>query len=345
MTTPDSGRRLTVARAVAEALAQEMRRDPTVFVMGEDIAKLGGVFGNTRGLLDEFGPERIRDTPISETGFIGAGVGAAASGMRPVVELMFIDFFGVCFDSIYNLAAKQSYFSGGRVKCPLVLMTFAGGGYSDAGQHSQCLWSSFAHMPGLKVVAPSNAYDAKGMMISAIRNDNPVVFIGHKALQGMGWLGTEKGSVVEVPEAPYTVPLGKAKTVRSGRDITIVGLALTVHHALEAATRLAQDGIEAEVVDLRSLVPLDREAIIDSVRKTGRLLVVDEDYSSYSMSSEIIATVVEHDVSKLKAAPRRIAYPDIVVPYSPPMEQFALPNADKIVTAVRAMMAHEAAHA
>ena len=345
MTTPQSGRRLTVTRAAAEALAQEMRRDPTVFVMGEDIAKLGGVFGNTRGLLDEFGPDRIRDTPISETAFIGAAVGAAASGMRPVVELMFIDFFGVCFDAIYNLAAKQNYFSGGQVKCPMVLMTYAGGGYSDAGQHSQCLWASFAHMPGLKVVAPSNAYDAKGMLISAIRDDNPVVFIGHKALQGMGWLGTEKGSVVDVPEDPYMVPLGKAKTVRSGKDITIVGLALTVHHALEAAGRLAKDDIDAEVIDLRSLVPLDREAIIASVNRTGRLLVVDEDYSSYSMSSEVIATVVERGVSGLKAPPARIAYPDIVVPFSRPMEQFALPNADKIVAAARTMVGRGTVHA
>lgn len=344
MTTPQSGRRLTVTRAAAEAIAQEMRRDPAVFVMGEDIARLGGVFGNTRGLLEEFGSERIRDTPISETAFIGAAVGAAAAGMRPIAELMFVDFFGVCFDAIYNLAAKQSYFSGGHVKCPMVLMTYAGGGYSDGGQHSQCLWASFAHMPGLKVVAPSNAYDAKGLMVAAIRDDNPVVFIGHKALQGMGWLGTEKGSVVDVPEESYTVPIGKAKTVRSGRDITIVGLALTVHQALEAALRLAKEGIEAEVIDLRSLVPLDRAALLESVGRTGRLLVVDEDYSSYSMSSEVIATVVEQGIGMLKAPPRRIAYPDIVVPFSPPMEQFALPNADRIVAAARAMMAQEAAH-
>lgn len=345
MTTPDSGRRFTVARAVAEAIAQEMRADPKVFVMGEDIAALGGVFGNTRGLLDEFGSTRIRDTPISETAFIGAGVGAAAAGMRPIVELMFVDFFGVCFDSIYNLAAKQSYFSGGTVTCPMVLMTFAGGGYSDAGQHSQCLWASFAHMPGLKVVVPSNAYDAKGMMLSAIRDNNPVVFIGHKALQGMGWLGTEPGSVVEVPEAPYLVPLGQAKTVRAGTDITLVGLALTVHHALAAAEELAREGISAEVIDLRSVVPVDRAALIASVAKTGRLLVVDEDYSSFSVSAEVIATVVENNVRQLKAPPKRIAYPDVVIPFSPPMEQFALPNAQKIVVAVREMMSHEAAHA
>jgi acetoin:2,6-dichlorophenolindophenol oxidoreductase subunit beta len=329
MTTPESSRRFTVTRAVAEAIAQEMRADPHVFVMGEDIAALGGVFGNTRGLLEEFGAERIRDTPISETAFIGAGVGAAAAGMRPIVELMFVDFFGVCFDSIYNLAAKQSYFSGGKVSCPMVLMTFAGGGYSDGGQHSQCLWASFAHMPGLKVVVPSNAYDAKGMMLSAIRD----------------WLGTEPGSVVEVPEEPYLVPLGKAKTVRAGNDITIIGLALTVHHALHAATELAKEGIDAEVIDLRSVVPLDRQAIIASVAKTGRLLVVDEDYSSFSVSSEVIATVVENDVSQLKAPPRRIAYPDVVIPFSPPMEQFALPNAQKIVATVREMMAREVAHA
>ena len=188
--TQSNERKLTIARAMAEALAQEMRGDERVFVMGEDIGALGGVYGNTRGLLDEFGAERVRDTPISETAFIGAAVGAAQDGMRPVVELMFVDFFGVCFDAIYNLMAKNIYFSGGSVKVPMVLMTSTGGGYSDAGQHSQCVYGTFAHLPGMKVVAPSNAYDAKGLMTAAIRDDSPVVFMYHKSLQGMGWLGT-----------------------------------------------------------------------------------------------------------------------------------------------------------
>ncbi|MEL6343673.1 MAG: alpha-ketoacid dehydrogenase subunit beta [Myxococcota bacterium] len=330
-------RKLTIARAMAEAIALEMRTDPTVFVMGEDIAALGGVFGNTRGLLDEFGPQRIRDTPISETAFMGVATGAAMDGMRPVVELMFVDFFGVCFDAIYNCMAKNAYFSGGTVKVPVVLMTSTGGGYSDAGQHSQCLYGTFAHLPGMKVVSPSNAYDAKGLMTAAIQDDNPVVFMYHKGLQGMGWLKTEPGATVAVPNDRYTVEIGKAAVVREGRDVTIVGLAMGVHNALRAADQLAADGVSAEVIDLRSLVPLDREAVIASVRKTGRLIVVDEDYHSYGVSGEIIASVVEHDVGILKATPQRVTYPDVPIPFARPLEQFCLPNAEKIVAAYQQM--------
>lgn len=326
-------RKITIAKAMAEAIAQEMRSDPTVLVMGEDIAKLGGVFGNTRGLLDEFGGERVRDTPISETGFIGAAVGMAAAGMKPVVELMFVDFFGVCMDSIYNLAAKQSYFSGGNVTCPMVLMTSVGGGYGDAGQHSQTLFATFGHLPGLKVVIPSTAYDAKGMMTAAIRDPNPVVFMFHKALQGMGWLGTVQGSVTDAPEGAYEVDLSKANVVRAGRDATVVGIGATVHMALDAAKELAKDGIEIEVVDLRSVAPLDRETIIESVRKTGGLVSVDDDYLSYGIGSEVIASVAE--AVSLRTRPRRISYPDIPVPFAPSMEHHVLPNKDKIIAAVR----------
>lgn len=332
-----SKRRMTIARAMAEAIQQEMQRDPQVFVMGEDIGALGGVFGNTRGLLEEFGKERIRDTPISETAFIGAGVGAAQDGMRPVVELMFVDFFGVCFDAIYNNMAKNNYFSGGNVKVPMVLMTSTGGGYSDAGQHSQCLYATFAHLPGMKVVSPSNAYDAKGMMTAAIRDDSPVVFMYHKGLQGMGWLGTEAAATVDTPEKSYQVELGKANIVRKGSDVTIVGLAMGVHNALKAAAKLAEEGVDAEVIDLRSLVPLDRKTLISSVKKTGRLIVVDEDYQSYGVSGEIITSVVEHDYSLLRSAPKRVAYPDVPIPFARHMEQFCLPNADKIVAAFHAM--------
>lgn len=332
-------RKLTIARSMAEALAQEMRIDPTVFVMGEDIGTLGGVYGNTRGLIEEFGPERVRDTPISETAFIGAAVGAAQDGMRPVVELMFVDFFGVCFDAIYNLMAKNIYFSGGHLKVPMVLMTSTGGGYSDGGQHSQCLYGTFAHLPGMKVVAPSNAYDAKGLMTAALRDDSPVVYMYHKGLQGMGWLGTEPGATVHVPEDSYTVEIGKAKVVREGRDVTIVSLGIGVHHALKAADTLAQQNVSAEVVDLRSLVPLDRDTIRASVAKTGRLIVVDEDYHSFGVSAEVIASVVEHDLSVLKAAPVRVAYPDVPIPYARVMEQFCLPSPAKIVAAWAQMAA------
>ncbi len=330
-------RRLTIARAMAESIQHEMQNDARVFVMGEDIGELGGVFGNTRGLLEEFGKERVRDTPISETAFISAAVGAAQDGMRPVVELMFVDFFGVCFDAIYNLMAKDIYFSGGGVKVPMVLMTSTGGGYSDAGQHSQCLYGSFAHLPGMKVVSPSNAYDAKGLMTAAIRDDSPVVYMFHKRLQGMGWLGTEAGATVDTPEESYTVEIGKAKVVREGTDVTLVGLAMGVHNALKAADKLAEQGFSAEVVDLVSLVPLDRETVINSVAKTGRLIVVDEDYHSYGVSGEIIATVTEHDISRLKAAPKRVTYPDVPIPFARPMEQFCLPNPDKIVAAYQTM--------
>jgi len=341
MTTKKATRKLTIARAMAEAIAQEMRIDPRVFVMGEDIGPLGGVFGTTRGLITEFGTERVRDTPISETAFIGAAVGAASDGMRPIVELMFVDFFGVCMDAIYNLMAKNTYFSGGKVRVPMVLMTSTGGGYSDAGQHSQCLYGTFAHLPGMKVVVPSNAYDAKGLMTAAIRDDNPVVYMYHKSLQGMGWLGTEKGATVAVPEESYTVEIGKAAVVRKGNDVSLVSLGAGVHHCLRAAEVLQKEGFSAEVLDLRSLVPLDREAIRASVGRTGRLIVVDEDYHSYGVSGEIIATVVEHNHTCLKAAPKRVAYPDIPIPFARPMEQWALPNADKIVDAFRQMMLNQ----
>ncbi|HEY0940322.1 MAG TPA: alpha-ketoacid dehydrogenase subunit beta [Steroidobacter sp.] len=333
-----SQRRLTIAKAMSEAIAQEMAEDPNVLVMGEDIAKLGGVFGTTQGLLERFGPTRVRDTPISETAFIGAAVGMAASGMRPVVELMFVDFMGVCLDAIYNLAAKQAFFSGGQVGCPLVLMTAVGGGYSDGGQHSQCLYATFAHLPGLKVVIPSNAHDAKGLMRSAIRDNNPVIFMFHKALQGMGWLGTVPGSIAHVPAEAFSVPIGKAATVREGKDVTLVGWGLTLHQALEAADALAKDGIDAEVIDVRTICPLDIESILDSVRKTGRLVVIDDDYRSCGVAAEIIASVCEAPSVKLSAQPRRITSPDVPIAFAPAMEHSTLPNSTKVAVAVTEMM-------
>jgi acetoin:2,6-dichlorophenolindophenol oxidoreductase subunit beta len=323
-------RLLTGNKAIAEAIRLEMERDPNVFVMGEDVGVYGGIFGATEGLFQQFGPERVIDTPISETAFIGAAIGAAAEGMRPIVELMFVDFFGVCMDQIYNHMAKIPYMSGGRVKLPMVLMTAVGGGYSDAAQHSQTLYATFSHLPGMKVVAPSTPYDLKGMMISAIRDDNPVVFMFHKTLQGLGWMDQLDASVGHVPEEAYTVPIGKAKVVREGTDITIVGIQMTTHHALEAAKKLEQHGIQAEVIDLRSLVPLDRETILQSIKKTHRLLVVDEDYLSYGMTAEIAAIAAEEGLYDLDAPVRRLAVPDVPIPYSRPLEQFVLPNADKI---------------
>jgi pyruvate dehydrogenase E1 component beta subunit len=332
-------RLLTTSKAISEGIAQEMDRDKTVFVMGEDVGVYGGIFGATEGLLAKFGPERIMDTPISETGFIGAATGAALSGMRPIVELMFVDFFGVCMDQIYNHMAKIHYESGGNLKVPVVITTAIGGGYGDGAQHSQTLYGLFAHLPGLKVVVPSTPYDAKGLMISAIRDDNPVLYMFHKGIMGLGWMTPNPRATGDVPEQPYTVPIGKADVKRSGRDLTIVTVSLMVHRALDAADDLAKDGIEAEVLDLRSVIPLDREAIIESVRKTRRLLVVDEDYRSFGMTGEVITSVVEGAFDYLDAPPARLALPDVPIPYSRPLEEFVLPNRVKIAAAARALVA------
>ena len=254
------------------------------------------------------------DTPISETAFIGSAIGAAAAGMRPIAELMFVDFFGVCMDMIYNHMAKNTYMSGGNVRLPMVLMTAIGGGYNDAAQHSQCLYATFAHMPGIKVVVPSNAHDAKGLMIQAIRDDNPVLLMFHKGIMGLPWMAYFEGSANEVPVYPYTLPFGQANVARQGRDVTIVTISQMVQKALVAADELAKSGVEAEVVDLRTLVPLHRVTILNFVRKTGRLIVADEDYLSFGLSGEIAALVAENlDTVQLKAPVRRLAPPDVPI--------------------------------
>jgi len=334
-----TARKLTMAQAIAEAIAQEMTRDPNVFVMGEDIAKYGGIFSATGGLLQRFGPERIMDTPISETAFIGTATGAAAAGMRPIVELMFVDFFGVCMDQIYNHLAKNTYMAGGRIKLPVVLTTAIGGGYNDAAQHSQCLYATFAHMPGLKVVVPSNAYDAKGLMTQAIRDDNPVVFMYHKGIMGLPWMAYYEGSSNDVPVEPYTLPFGQAKVVREGKDVTIVTISQMVQKALVAADELAKGGLSAEVVDLRTLVPLDRQTVLKSVAKTGRLLIADEDYLGFGLTGEISGIVAESlDTVALKAPVKRLAVPNVPIPYSRPLEQFVIPQVGAIVDAARKLM-------
>ncbi len=341
MTITEAGhatRRLTTSKAMVEALAQEMERDPSVFYMGEDVGAYGGIFGSTTGLLERFGPERIIDTPISETAFIGLGIGAAVEGMRPVVELMFADFMGVCLDQIYNHMAKIHFESGGNVRVPMVLTMAAGGGYSDGAQHSQCLWGTFAHLPGMKVVVPSTPADAKGLLTSAIRDDNPVVYIFHKGVMGLPWMAKNPRSIDEVPEGEYVVPLGKARVAREGSDVTVVTLSLSVHHSLDVAEKLAADGIDVEVVDLRSLVPLDAETILASVAKTHRLVVVDEDYLSFGVSGEVVATVAEYDPSLLVTPARRVAMPDVPVPYAHALEYAVLPRHDRIERAVRAAM-------
>lgn len=321
-----SERIITFAEALNEALMQEMERDPNVIVMGEDVGVYGGIFGVTKGLLEKFGPERVIDTPISEAAFIGAGAGAAASGLRPVVELMFVDFFGVCMDQIYNQAAKMRYMFGGKIKVPLTIRTTIGGGLSAAAQHSQVLYSIFAHVPGLKVIVPSTPYDAKGLLISAIRDDNPKMFFEHKLLYGV------KGPV---PKEPYTVPFGKADVKREGSDVTVVALAYMVHEALKAAEELAKEGISVEVVDPRTIVPLDKEAIIESVKKTGRLVIADEDYDRCGFASWIAAIVADEAFEYLDAPIKRVTTPTVPIPFSPVLEREVLPNAEKIAKAVR----------
>ena len=327
--------RLTVAKAMVEAIDQEMERDPTVFYLGEDVGKYGGIFSSTTGLIDKYGPSRIIDTPISETAFIGLAIGAATEGMRPIAELMFSDFMGVCLDQIYNHMAKIHFESGGNVKVPMVLTMAAGGGYSDGAQHSQCLWATFAHLPGMKVVTPSTPYDAKGLMTAAIRDDNPVVYMFHKGVMGLPWMVKNPRSLGDVPVDPYEVPIGQARVAREGRDVSVVTLSLSVHHALDVAEALAPEGIDAEVIDLRSLVPLDRAAILESVGKTGRLVVVDEDYLSYGLSGEVSATVTDVDPTLLKAPVARVANPDVPVPYAHSLEYAVLPRPDRIEAAIR----------
>ncbi|ELZ25330.1 alpha-ketoacid dehydrogenase subunit beta [Natrinema limicola] len=335
-----AGRSLTMSRAMVEAIAHEMRADDEVFYMGEDVADYGGIFDSTEGLLEEFGRDRIMDVPISETAYLGAAVGAAQEGMRPIAELMFVDFFGVAMDQIYNQMAKNTYMSGGSVNVPMVLTAAVGGTYNDAAQHSQTLYGTFAHLPGMKVVVPSTAYDAKGLMHNAIRDDDPVVYMFHKRLMGIGWLPAPDGPKTGVPEDDYTIPFGSADVKREGADVTVVTLGLHVHRALEAAADLADDGIDIEVVDLRTLVPLDTDTIRDSVAKTGHLVVVDEDYRSYGVTGEIIASVAEAGLDDLEAV-ERVALPDVPIPYARPMEDEVVPGTEDIAAAVRAARGDE----
>jgi pyruvate dehydrogenase E1 component beta subunit len=341
MSTTETARKLPYYQAMVEAIRQEMQADPTVFCLGEDVGAMGGVFQSTVGLHKEFGSERVRDTPISETAILGFALGAAAQGMRPIAELMFVDFVGVCFDQILNNISKTHYMSGGQVKLPLVVTASTGGGICDGAQHSQTLHGLFAHVPGIKVVVPSNAYDAKGLMTSAIRDDNPVVYLFHRQLMGLPVMGYIEAPAfgTEVPAEPYTVPFGRARIVREGSDVTVVAFAQMVHKALAAADVLATQGVSVEVIDPRTLVPLDREAILRSVAKTGRLLVADEDYLSFGVTGEIAALVAESlDSVKLKAPVRRLALPDAPIPQTKPLEMAAIPQVDRFVATVQGLM-------
>ena len=320
---------LTYAQALNQALREEMRADPRVFLMGEDIGHHGGVFRVTKDLVDEFGPRRVRDTPISESGFTGLGIGAAMAGMRPVVELLFIDFALVAADQIVNQAAKLRYMSGGQLSVPIVIRGQQGGGRGNGAQHSQSFEAWFAQVPGLKVVAPATPYDAKGLLKSAIRDGNPVLFIEHKLLYNT------KG---EVPDQDYLVPLGQAEVKRAGRDITLVSYSRTLLFALEAAESLARRGIEAEVVDLRSIEPLDMATVIQSVRHTGRLLVVHEAHANCGLGAEIVARMYEQAPEALEAPARRLGAQHVPIPVAEGLENFVLPQPADIARAVEAML-------
>jgi pyruvate dehydrogenase E1 component beta subunit len=326
-------------QALNEALHHEMRRDPRVVVMGEDVAggaggtgiddAYGGAMGVTRGLVGVFGRERVIDTPITESAIMGMAAGAAVTGLRPVAELMFVDFIGVCFDQIFNQAAKFRYMFGGKATTPLVIRAMFGAGFSAGAQHSQCLYSFFTHVPGLKVVIPSTPYDAKGLLIEAIRDDDPVIFLEHAKLYDV------EG---QVPDEAYTLPFGEAAVLREGGDITIVALARMVHVALQAADKLAASGIRATVIDPRTTSPIDEETILESVAETGRLVVVDEANPRCSVASEIAAFVADKAFSALKAPIRRVTAPHTPVPFAPVLEAAYMPNAERVEAAVRQLL-------
>jgi acetoin:2,6-dichlorophenolindophenol oxidoreductase subunit beta len=325
-----NGREITMSEAINEALCEEMRRDATVVLWGEDVGVFGGVFKVTKGILEEFGPTRVFDTPISEAGIVGLAVGAAMTGLRPVVEIMFGDFLTLAMDQLVNQAAKIHYMSGGSFKAPMVVRTTLGAGRRAAAQHSQSLHSWIAHIPGLKVVLPSSPYDVKGLLKTAIRDNNPVVVFEDKIYQ-------RKGPVPD-RDCEYTVSFGQADVKRHGSDITIIAISSMVHTALNAASELSKQGVEAEVVDPRTLVPLDRETLVDSVKKTSRCLVVDQGYQSFGVTAEIAALIGEQAFYSLDGPVRRLGAADVPIPFSPILEDQTVPTTESIVNLARAMV-------
>jgi acetoin:2,6-dichlorophenolindophenol oxidoreductase subunit beta len=326
-------------QAINEALRQEMERDSRVILIGEDISggmgapgeddAWGGVLGVTKGLMPKFGRERVLDTPITESALIGAAAGAAITGLRPVAELMFVDFLGVCFDQIYNQAAKFRYMFGGKSTTPLVVRAMYGAGFRAAPQHSQCLYSIFTHIPGLKVVLPSNAYEAKGLLIQAIRDDDPVIFLEHKAMYD---------EETEVPDEPYTIPFGEANVSREGDDVTIIAMGRMVNFSNQVADKLSKDGITCTVVDLRTTSPLDTETILETAADTGRVVVVDESHPRCSMATDISALIGQEAFDKLKAPVKMVTAPHCPVPFTPSLEDLYVPSPAKIEAAVRSVL-------
>jgi pyruvate dehydrogenase E1 component beta subunit len=329
MGTGGGGRTLTFAQAVKEALAEEMRRDPTVFILGEDVAEAGTPFKVLSGLVEEFGADRVIDTPISEAGFTGLAVGAAITGMRPVVDIMFGDFLTLTMDQLVNQAAKTHYMSGGKLKVPLVLRTTMGATRRSAAQHSQSLHAWVSHIPGLKVALPSTPYDAKGLMKSAIRDDNPVVIFEDKLMF------QEKG---EVPEGEYTIPFGQADIKRNGTDVTLVATSSMVQVALQAADGLLRGGVSAEVIDPRTTVPLDSGALIESAKKTSRVIVIDEGHQRYGVTAELAAVIADEAFYYLDAPVKRLGAMDVPVPFSPVLEDLTVPTPEAVISAATALL-------
>ena len=322
---------LTYREALRRALREELKRDEDVYLLGEDIGVYGGAFGVTQGLLEEFGPKRIKDTPLSEAAIIGVAIGSALTGMRPVAEIMFMDFITIGMDQLVNQAAKIHYMYGGKAKVPMVLRTPAGSGTGAAAQHSQSLEALLCHIPGLKVVMPSTAYDALGLLKSSIRDNNPVMFIEHKLLYSQK---------ARVPEEEYLIPLGKADVKREGKDITVVALSVMVPRVLEVAEKIVREGIQVEVVDPQTLVPFDLECIVESVKKTHRLLIVHEACRRGGFGAEILSRVEESDAFDFLDTPIRIlAGKDVPIPYSPNLEKAAVPQLEDIERAIREMLA------
>ncbi len=332
-------RKISMREAINEALDQEMTRDPTVIVMGEDIVggtgapgeidAWGGVLGVTKGLYAKHG-DRLMDTPLSESAYIGAAIGAATCGLRPVAELMFIDFMGVCLDEIFNQGAKFRYMFGGKAETPVVIRAMCGAGFRAAAQHSQMLTPILTHIPGLKVVCPSNAYDTKGLLIQSIRDNDPVIFLEHKNLYA---------HESDVPQESYTIPFGEANVVREGRQVTIVTYGQMVHRSMDAANALAKDGVDVEVIDLRTLSPIDMDTVIESVEKTGRLVCVDEANPRCSIASDVSSMVAQEAFKALKAPIQMVTAPHTPVPFSPVLEDLYVPSAEKIASAVRKTVA------
>lgn len=322
-------RKISLSDAINEALKEEMRRDSSIIIMGEDVAVAGGVRGVTKGLLDEFGEDRVKDTPISEATIVGAGVGAAISGLRPVVEIMYSDFLGIAGDEVFNKMAKWRYEHGGTMEVPMVLRTACGGGFGGAAEHSQSLESIYMHIPGLRLVYPSTPADAKGLLKTLLNQNDAAIFFEHRLLYKI------KG---EVPEGDYSIPLGVADIKRPGKDVTIVAIGYQVLNALSAAEQLSAEGIDVEVIDPRTLAPFDKETFLKSVAKTGRLVIVEEGHKTGGVGAELAAIVAEEGIYYLEAPIKRVAALDVPIPYSPPMESFVLPSVEKIIKAVREVL-------